>query len=52
MRERILAIIEKNSRIGISELAVIMGEPEIEVTELLRTQILSLICRGKMIFSN
>lgn len=37
MRERILAIIEKNSRIGISELAVIMGEPEIEVANELKS---------------
>ena len=31
MRERILSIIEKNSRIDLHELAVIMGEPEIEL---------------------
>lgn len=31
MREQILAIIEKNSRIDISELAVILGIPEIDV---------------------
>lgn len=37
MRERILAIIEKNSRIGISELAVIMGEPELEVANELKS---------------
>jgi len=45
MRERILAIIEKNSRIGISELAVIMGEPEIEVAnELKRLEEEGIIC--------
>ena len=45
MRERILAIIEKNSRIGISELAVIMGEPEIEVAnELKRLEDEGIIC--------
>ena len=31
MREKILAIIEKNSRIDIAELAVMLGEEEIEV---------------------
>ena len=31
MREKILSIIEKNSRIDISELAVILGIPEIDV---------------------
>ncbi|MBO6180232.1 Lrp/AsnC family transcriptional regulator [bacterium] len=31
MREQLLAIIEKNSRIGISELAVLLGKEEIEV---------------------
>lgn len=31
MREQILSIIEKNSRIDISELAVILGAPEIDV---------------------
>ena len=36
MRERILAIIEKNSRIDIRELAVIMGEPEIDVANELK----------------
>ncbi len=36
MRERILSIIEKNSRIDIQELAVIMGEPEIEVANQLK----------------
>lgn len=36
MRERILAIIEKNSRISVSELAVIMGEPEIDVANELK----------------
>lgn len=45
MRERILAIIEKNSRIGISELAVIMGEPEIEVAnEIKRLEEEGIIC--------
>ena len=45
MRERILAIIEKNSRIDISELAVIMGEPEIEVAnELKRLEEEGIIC--------
>lgn len=45
MRERILAIIEKNSRIGISELAVIMGEPEIEVAnELKKLEEEGIIC--------
>ena len=34
MRERILSIIEKNSRIDLHEVAVIMGEPEIEVDRL------------------
>ncbi len=36
MRERILAIIEKNSRIDMRELAVIMGEPEIDVANELK----------------
>lgn len=36
MRERILAIIEKNSRIDLKELAIIMGEPEIEVANELK----------------
>lgn len=31
MREKILSVIEKNSRIDISELAVILGVPEIDV---------------------
>ena len=31
MREQLLALIEKNSRIGISELAVLLGREEIEV---------------------
>ena len=31
MREKILAIIEKNSRIDIAELAIMLGEEEIEV---------------------
>ncbi|MBR1619540.1 Lrp/AsnC family transcriptional regulator [bacterium] len=31
MREQLLALIEKNSRIGISELAVLLGKEEIEV---------------------
>lgn len=31
MREELLSIIEKNSRIGISELAVMLGKEEIEV---------------------
>lgn len=45
MRERILAIIEKNSRIDIGELAVIMGEPEIEVAnELKRLEEEGIIC--------
>ena len=36
MRERLLSIIEKNSRIDIKELAIIMGEPEIEVANELK----------------
>ena len=36
MRERILAIIEKNSRIDVGELAVILGEPEIDVANQLK----------------
>ena len=45
MRERILAIIEKNSRIAINELAVIMGEPEIEVAnELKKLEENGIIC--------
>lgn len=45
MRERILAIIEKNSRIAINELAVIMGEPEIEVAnELKKLEEEGIIC--------
>ena len=31
MREQLLALIEKNSRIGISELAVLLGKEEIDV---------------------
>ena len=45
MRERILSIIEKNSRIDLHELAVIMGEPEIEVAnELKRMEEEVIIC--------
>ena len=45
MRERILSIIEKNSRIDLHELAVIMGEPEIEVVnELKRMEEEGIIC--------
>ena len=45
MRERILSIIEKNSRIDLHELAVIMGEPEIEVAnELKRMEEEGIIC--------
>lgn len=36
MREKILSIIEKNSRIDISELAVILGTEEIEVANALK----------------
>ena len=36
MRERLLSIIEKNSRIDIKELAIIMGEPEIDVANELK----------------
>ena len=31
MREQLLGIIEKNSRVDIKELAIIMGAPEIEI---------------------
>ena len=31
MREQILSLLEKNSRIGINELAVLLGKEEIEV---------------------
>ena len=45
MRERILSIIEKNSRIDLHELAVIMVEPEIEVAnELKRMEEEGIIC--------
>lgn len=45
MRERILSIIEKNSRIDLHELAVIMDEPEIEVAnELKRMEEEGIIC--------
>ena len=45
MRERILSIIEKNSRIDLHELAVIMCEPEIEVAnELKRMEEEGIIC--------
>ena len=45
MRERILSIIEKNSRIDLHKLAVIMGEPEIEVAnELKRMEEEGIIC--------
>ena len=45
MRERILSIIEKNSRIDLHELAAIMGEPEIEVAnELKRMEEEGIIC--------
>ena len=45
MRERILSIIEKNSRIDLHELAVIMGEPVIEVAnELKRMEEEGIIC--------
>ena len=45
MRERILSIIEKNSRIDLHELADIMGEPEIEVAnELKRMEEEGIIC--------
>ncbi|NLG03665.1 MAG: winged helix-turn-helix transcriptional regulator, partial [Clostridia bacterium] len=33
MREKILAFIEKNSRIDIKELAILLGEDEIAVAE-------------------
>lgn len=36
MREQILAIIEKNSRIGIDELAILLGMPEIDVANELK----------------
>lgn len=36
MRERILAIIEKNSKVDLEELALIMGVPEIEVANELK----------------
>ncbi len=36
MRERLLAIVEKNSRIDIKELAIIMGEAEIDVANELK----------------
>ena len=36
MREKLLAIIEKNSKIDMRELAVIMGIPEIEVANELK----------------
>lgn len=36
MREKILSIIEKNSRIAVSELAIILGEPEIDVANELK----------------
>ena len=36
MREQILTFLEKNSRIDLHELAVIMGEPEIEVANELK----------------
>ena len=45
MRERILSIIEKNSSIDLHGLAVIMGEPEIEVAnELKRMEEEGIIC--------
>ena len=45
MRERILSIIEKNSRIDLHELVVIMGQPEIEVAnELKRMEEEGIIC--------
>ena len=45
MRERILSIIEKNSRIDLHELAALMGEPEIEVAnELKRMEEEGIIC--------
>ena len=36
MREQLLSIIEKNSRIDIRELAIIMGAPEIEIANELK----------------
>ena len=36
MREQILSIIEKNSRIGVRELAVILGAEEIDVANELK----------------
>ncbi len=36
MREQLLSIIEKNSRIDIQELAIIMGAPEIEIANELK----------------
>ena len=45
MREQILTFLEKNSRIDLHELAVIMGEPEIEVAnELKRMEEEGIIC--------
>ena len=36
MREKILSIIEKNSRVDIKELAIILGVPEIDVANELK----------------
>ncbi len=45
MRDELLAIIEKNSRIGIKELAVLLGREEIEVAnELAKLESENIIC--------
>jgi len=45
MREQILAIIEKNSRIDLGELAILMGVPEIDVVnELQKMEEEGIIC--------
>lgn len=45
MREKLLSMIEKNSRIGVKELAVLMGEEEIDiVNELAALESEGIIC--------
>ena len=45
MREELLSIIEKNSRIGINELAILLGKEEIDVAnEIAKLESDGIIC--------
>ena len=48
MREKILAVIEKNSRIDIHELAILLGEDEVAVANAIADmEKENIICIGK-----